>query len=208
MATKAAAVRHILHTRTHRVAQRMLVGAIFAAGALVILVALAVPAAADNCGTPEDCEDTGGYNGIIGVVGGSAAVAAAAAAARAAAVGPDGLEGTEDDEEIDLSILQVSTNELFVNADEPAELVLTGWHVGPDGKQRRVAMALGVEIPSGTGLSVSPAVGTGELIVTIRLDEPSDFEEVLLTARGTHKGRTYEERCTIHIEDDLELNLE
>lgn len=175
--------------------------------ALVVVVVLASPAAADDCGTPEDCEDTGGYNGIIGVVGGGAAVGAAAAAAAAAAAGPDGIEGTADDEEVDLSILQVSENHVVVDRENPAQITLSGWHVGADGELRQVGMELHVEVPPGTGLRVAPLSGVATLTVVIELEEETVLEQVQIQAVGTHKGRTHMEPITVEIGGDYRLEI-
>lgn len=169
--------------------------------AFAALVAWSGPAAADNCSSPGDCEETGGYNGIIAVVGGAAAVAAAAAAAVA---------HTPEGEETDLAIVQVSVDTLDIAVDEPAELTLTGWHVGADGQLKQVGMALWIEVPPACGVKVTPAEGTGQLTATVEVDEdtlPDEPQPVELQAKGNWDGKEAGATVIVNIGGDYELRL-
>jgi hypothetical protein len=170
-------------------ARRARWGVVLAVGfiAAMAVSVLASPAAAHDCSSPGDCEETGGYNGIIAIVGGAAAVAAAAAAAVAA---------TPEGEETDLAIVQVSADRIEVAPDEPAELTLTGWHVGPRGTSQ-VAMDLVIVVPPGSGLTVVPTTGTGTLVATVSVEELGEETEAELSAQGTWKGRTA--TATVHV---------
>jgi hypothetical protein len=161
---------------------------------------LAAPASAHDCSSDADCEQTGGYNGAIAVIGGIAAVAAAAAAAVAK---------TPKGEETDLAILQVDENEFDVDADNPAIVTLTGWNVGADGQPVRVPMDIWITVPPNCGVVVSPDQGTGELVATIAadVDNPTDEEQVELTANGVWKGKQATETITVRLGGDLELKL-
>jgi hypothetical protein len=166
-----------------------------------VVVAWSGTAAADNCSSPGDCEETGGYNGIIAVVGGAAAVAAAAAAAIAS---------TPEGEETDLAIVQVSVDTLDIAVDEPGELTLTGWHVGADGNLERVGMALWVEVPPASGVRVTPTEGSGELTVSVEVDEETMPEEpapVELQAKGSWDGKEAGATVIVNLGGDYELRL-
>ena len=167
---------------------RLLCSAILLGCALAPVITLTAPAAAHDCSSPLDCEETGGYNGIIAVVGGLAAVTAAAAAAVAA---------TPEGEETDLAIVQVSASELDVEPDQPAQLTLTGWHVGEEGRTTQVAMPLTITVPPDCGLTVTPTTGTGTLVATIEVEELREETEVDLEVQGTWKGKTARE--TVHV---------
>lgn len=174
------------------------------AGACFVLFGLALftgVAGADNCSSPGDCEETGGYNGAIAVVGGAAAVAAAAAAAIAK---------TPEGEETDLAIVQVSTDRVDIEIGKPADVTLTGWHVGADQQLKRVGMALWIEFPPAAGIKVEPASGTGEMTASVSVDEatlPDDTTEVDITAWGDWNGKRASETVTVHIGGELELKL-
>ncbi|MCP4961062.1 MAG: hypothetical protein GY925_17580 [Actinomycetia bacterium] len=155
---------------------------------LVPVVSWADSAAAHDCSSPADCEETGGYNGIIAVVGGGAAVAAAAAAAVAA---------TPAGEETDLAIVQVSSNLIEVEPDKPAEFTLTGWHVGAEGKTTQVAMPFNITVPPDSGLLVVPLTGTGTLVVTVSVEELGEITEFDLIVQGSWKNGTASE--TVHV---------
>jgi hypothetical protein len=165
-----------------------------------VLVLTATPAAAHDCSSDADCEQTGGYNGAIAVVGGIAAVAAAAAAAVAK---------TPKGEETDLAILQLDANEFDVDAENSAIVTLTGWNVGGDGQPVRVPMDIWITVPPACGVVVNPDQGTGELVATISLDadNPTDAEQVELTASGVWKGKQATESITVRLGGDLELKL-
>jgi hypothetical protein len=159
------------------------------------------PATADDCSSDLDCEQTGGYNGIIAVVGGTAAVMAAAAAAVAA---------TPREEETDLAIVQVSRDHLEVAPGEPAEVTVTGWHVGKSGSPVRVGMPVRIDAPPGSGITVTPEAGTGELVASIAVDEaalPPGTEQVLLTAQGTWKGKEATATVTVRVTGGYHLRL-
>ena len=178
--------------------RRVLVVALLAGAALVLGHGSAL---ADDCSSDLDCEQTGGYNGIIAVVGGTAAVMAAAAAAVAA---------TPKEEETDLAIVQVSRDTLDVAPGEPAELTITGWHVGKSGSPVRVAMPLTIDVPLASGVTATPGAGTGELIASVAVDEatlPPGTEQVLLTARGTWKGKEASATVTVRITGGYHLRL-
>ncbi len=170
------------------------------AAVLFCVVVVASPAAAHDCSSDADCEQTGGYNGAIAVVGGIAAVAAAAAAAVAK---------TPEGKETDLSILQLDANEFDVDGETPATVTLTGWHVGQDNQQQRVPMTIWITVPAGSGVIVEPEQGEGQLVATIRLDadNPSEAEQAVLTAHGVWKGKEATETITVRLGGDLELRL-
>ena len=178
--------------------RRLLVVAFLAAA---VVLGTGGTAAADDCSSDLDCEQTGGYNGIIAVVGGTAAVMAAAAAAVAA---------TPKEEETDLAIVQVSRDVVDVAPGEPAEVTITGWHVGKSGSPVRVAMPVSLEAPPGSGITATPGSDTGELISSIAVDEatlPPGTERVLLTARGTWKGKEASATVTVRIIEGYHLRL-
>lgn len=183
---------------TVRLLLRLVVGT---AALIAGMVVFSGVAAADNCSSPGDCEETGGYNGAIAVVGGAAAVAAAAAAAIA---------NTPEGEETDLAIVQVSTDTLDIDPETPGQLTLTGWHVGDDRQLRRVPMSLWIEVPPAMGVAVEPASGTGELVANVRVDESTlrpDVQQVELVAWGDHNGKRASETVTVNLGGDLELRL-
>jgi hypothetical protein len=171
-----------------------------------VLVLTAAPAAAHDCSSDADCEQTGGYNGAIAVVGGIAAVAAAAAAAVAK---------TPKGEKTDLAILQVDQNEFDIDAENPAGVTLTGWNVESDGdplsiaRPERVAMDIWITVPPLSGVLVEPDQGTGELVATISVDQdnPTDAEQIELIAHGVWKGKEATETITVRLGGDLELRL-
>ena len=178
--------------------RRLLVVTVLAAASMAIGHGSAV---ADDCSSDLDCEQTGGYNGIIAVVGGTAAVMAAAAAAVAA---------TPKEEDTDLAIVQVSRDTLDVAPSEPAELTITGWHVGRSGSPVRVAMPVTIDVPPASGVTATPAAGTGELVASIAVDEaalPAGTEQVVLTARGTWKGKEASATVTVRITGGYHLRL-
>ena len=170
------------------------------AAVLLGIVVVASPAAAHDCSSDADCEQTGGYNGAIAIVGGIAAVAAAAAAAVAK---------TPEGEETDMSILQLDKNDVEVDGEKNDVVTLTGWHVGKDGQHTRVPMTIWIEVPALSGVVVDPEQGEGQLVATISLDEenPTDAETVELTAHGIWKGKEATETITVRLGGDLELRL-
>lgn len=185
---------------------RRIVRRSMAASALALLLwaaltaLLASPASADDCSSPEDCEQTGGYNGAIAVVGGIAAVTAAALAAR---------DATPEGEETDLAIVQVSNDMLFVSPDSPDQVTLTGWHAGDGGKLTRVPMTLWIEVPPAEGVKVTPTQGTGEMLAMVEFDEATFDDtifEVELVAHGSWDGK--EATATITVMLDGDYNLE
>jgi hypothetical protein len=178
--------------------RRALVVVALSFGALVLWSG---PAAADNCSSPGDCEETGGYNGIIAFVGGVAAVAAAAAAAVA---------HTPEGEETDLAMVQVSVDTLDIAAGTPGQLTLTGWHVGGDGQPVQVGMSLWIEVPPGCGVRVTPTEGTGTLVASVEVDEenmPEDPQPVELGAKGTWDGKDAGVTVTVNIAGEYDLRL-
>ena len=164
------------------------------AGALGLIFALASPAAADNCSSPGDCEQTGGYNGVIAVVGGIAAVAAAAAAVAART--PDGADA-------DVGIVQVSDDRIDVTVSQDGEVTLTGWHAGSGGTYEQVDMPLRIEVPPGCGLVAEPTDGVGELVVRVSLTESSEEKEVTITASGDWQGQTATAEITVVVKYDV-----
>ncbi len=170
------------------------------AGILGLLLFSAAPAAAHDCSSDGDCEQTGGYNGAIAVVGGAAAVAAVAAAAVAR---------TPKDKETDLAILQLDANEFDIDSETPAVVTLTGWHVGNDGNAVRVPMTIWISGAGGSGVTVVPDQGEGTLVATISVDaaNPTDADEITLTAHGVWKGNEATETITIRLGGDLELRI-
>ena len=162
--------------------------------ALSFVVVFASPAAAHDCSSDADCEQTGGYNGAIAVVGGIAAVAAAAVAAVAK---------TPEGEETDLSILQLDKNEVDIDDETEGVVTLTGWHVGKDGQPKRVPMTIWIDVPGASGITVTPSNGEGEVVSTIALDENQppgdDVEQVQLTAHGVWKGKEATETITVRV---------
>jgi hypothetical protein len=168
------------------------------AGLIGLLIVTAPAAFAHDCSSPEDCEQTGGYNGIIAVIGGIAAVAAAAAAAAAA---------TPAGKKTDRAIVQVSTDYVEVHPDAPGKVTLTGWHVGEGGRTKRVPMDLRIDVPPGTGLCVVPLSGLGEVVVEITVDEYTETKEFQLQAVDTWEGKSA--NATVHVviggEYDLRL---
>ena len=193
------------------------------------MMLVAPPASAHDCSSDSDCEQTGGYNGAIAVVGGIAAVAAAVVAAAAkmpkpsggagvggapggADGGPDGGAaggGPKDEEEMDLSILQVDTDKVSVDEETSAVVTLTGWHAGKDQQPVRVPMSIGIAVPPGCGLTVTPDQGEGQLIATIAVDtaNPPQEDQVELTATGTWKGKDASQTITVSVGGDYELKL-
>jgi hypothetical protein len=169
--------------------------------ATVALIAFADTAAADNCSSPGDCEETGGYNGIIAVVGGAGAVIAAVTAAIA---------NTPEGEETDLAIVQVSTDTLDIDVENPGELTLTGWHVGSDGQMKQVGMALWIEVPPACGVTVTPTEGTGTFTATVSVDEatlPEEPQPVELQAKGNWDGREAGATVVVNLGGEYELRL-
>jgi hypothetical protein len=179
--------------------------ALIVAGVVGALVLTAAPAAAHDCSSDADCEQTGGYNGAIAVVGGIAAVAAAAAAAVAK---------TPKGEKTDLAILQVDKDEIDIDVEHPDVVTLTGWNVESDGdplsvaRPERVAMEIWITVPPPGGVLVQPDQGTGELIATISVDQnnPTDAEQIELVAHGVWKGKEATKTITVRLEN-LQLEL-
>lgn len=186
-------------------------------GLALMLLALASgarPAAADNCSSPGDCQETGGYNGIIAVVGGIAAVVAAAAAVAARSGGDDEPAGDDPGQpeqpmdQTDLAILQVSADRVEVDDTNDGQVTLTGWHAGPGGALERIDMPIRVDLPPDSGLTVDPTEGTGEVVVDIAVDENADAtaegaggdqdeREVTLAASGSWNGQTVTQTITV-----------
>lgn len=163
------------------------------------LIFTAPTAVAHDCSSPEDCEQTGGYNGIIAIVGGIGAVLAAAAAAAAA---------TPVGKKTDLAIVQVSTDYVEVRPDQPGRVTMTGWHVGEGGRMKRIPMDLRLEVPPGTGLRVVPQSGVGEMVVEISVEEYTETIEFQLRAVGTWEGKSASATVRVAIGGEYELRID
>ena len=184
--------------RPRRAAARVLAAlplSLLVGGAL--LLATAVPAAADNCSSPGDCEETAGYTAMIAVVGGIAAVVAAAAALVANA--PEG-------EKVDAGIVQVDTDRVTVTAEEDARLHATAWRVDETGIPKRAGFPLSIEVPAGAPISVTPTSGAGQLLATIHLVEEPQVDEIVITVVGTYKGEV-RVPVTVRLGGGLELEI-
>lgn len=169
----------------------------FAAGASLLLLGTAAPAAADDCSSPADCEETAGYIGVIAVVGGIAAVAAAAAAA---------VSRTPEGEETDVGIVQVNPAEIEVTAETAGQVVVTAWHVGADGVPTRAGFPLSIEVAGGAPLSATPSEGEGQLVATVRLTGQPTSETAVLVCRGIYKGEATA-NVTVRFGDAYELEV-
>jgi len=166
----------------------------------VPLVFVAAPAFADDCGNPSDCEETGGFIGITAVVGGVGAVAAAAAAALANA-------DAEPGEELEFAIVQVSTDRVEVAKDLPGTFDVTAWIATEAGQRRAPEIPLTVHVPPMPGLTVSPAVGSGEMHVEVAVDETAENGEVPVVVSGEYKGRRAQQTVTIVIGGEYVLEV-
>ena len=181
--------------------KRLIVRLVFVlCGGLCLVVLSADAAAAHDCSSDADCEQTGGYNGAIAVIGGVAAVAAAAVAAAA---------HTPPGEKTDLAILQVDSDTVDIDAEHNAQVTLTGWHAGDGGKLTRVAMSIWIDPAPGGGIVVEPAQGESQLVATIRLDEtnPTDASEAELLAHGVWDGKEATQMITVRLGGSYELRL-
>lgn len=176
----------------------MSMGAPILLGLIGFLIWAAPTAVAHDCSSPEDCEQTGGYNGIIAIVGGLGAVAAAAAAAASA---------TPEGKKTDLAIVQVSTDYVEVRPDAPGRVTMTGWHVGEGGRTKRVPMDLRIDVPPGTGLLVTPLSGVGEIVVEISVEEYTETREFQLQAVGTWEGKSANATVRVVIGGEYDLRL-
>ena len=177
-------------------------------------------AAADNCSGPADCEQTGGYNTMIAVVGGVGAVIAAVHTAlqgRNALGGEDGAggedgtggDGGRDGEKGGLAIVQVSIDKVELG-DQPVQVTLTGWNADQKGELTQVPMPLSLDVPWGSGVSVTPIQGTGTLVASFTASEtgpPEGTEEVIVTARGDWEGKSATQTITVTFGDEYRLEL-
>lgn len=166
-------------------------------GLSFLLLGAASPAAADDCSSPADCEETAGYIGVIAVVGGVAAVAAAAAAA---------VSNTPEGEETDMGIVQVNPAEIEVSAEHEGRVIVTAWHVGADGVPKRAGFPLSIEVTGGAPLSVTPSEGEGQLVATVRLTGEPTVETAVLVCRGIYKGEATA-NVTVRFGDEYELEV-
>jgi hypothetical protein len=166
-------------------------------------------AAADNCSSPLDCEQTGGYNTMIAVVGGAGAVIAAVHAALqskkdgADELAPDGAD------QGGLAIVQVSVDRVELG-DEPVQVTLTGWNADQKGQVTQVPMPLSIDVPWGQGVSVTPIQGTGTLVATFSASEtgpPEGTTQVIVTARGDWEGKSATQPITVTFGDEYRLEL-
>ncbi|MEY2590676.1 MAG: hypothetical protein QOJ67_2660 [Acidimicrobiaceae bacterium] len=169
-------------------------------------------AAADNCSGPADCEQTGGYNTMIAVVGGAGAVIAAVhTALQSKKDGEAGLGGEdgEQGEGSGLAIVQVSVDRVELG-DQPVQVTLTGWNADEKGQVTQVPMPLSLDVPWGSGVSVTPIQGTGTLVASFTASEtgpPEGTESVVVTARGDWEGKSATQPITVTFGDEYRLEL-
>jgi hypothetical protein len=166
-------------------------------------------AAADNCSGPADCEQTGGYNTMIAVVGGVGAVIAAVhTALQGKKEGGEGEDG-ENGEDGGLAIVQVSVDKVELG-DEPVQVTLTGWNADQKGQLTQVPMPLSLDVPWGSGVSVTPIQGTGTLVASFSASEtgpPEGTESVVVTARGDWEGKSATQEITVTFGGEYRLEL-
>lgn len=166
------------------------------AGLVAVLWAYPIVAVqADDCGTPFDCEETGGFIGITSVVGGIAAVAAAAAAAVTATNGADG-----EAEEQELAIIQVTSDRIEVDIENPGSFRVQAWLSSTSkGTVQAPDIPLGIEVPHTPGLIVFPTAGAGSLDVEVTVDDTAEESEVVIVVTGSYKGRVSRQPVTVVI---------
>jgi len=182
---------------------RQVVATLFVA---VVLVSIPLVAVGDDCGGPSDCEETGGFIGITSVVGGVAAVAAAATAAVTSTNNVDSGPDSEDEEE--LAIVQVSTDRVEVDFENPATLEVQAWLSTPSrGVVQAPDIPLQIAMPPTLGLTVFPTSGSGRLDVDITVDETAEDGEVTITVSGSYKGRETRQPVTVVIGGGYRLEV-
>lgn len=147
--------------------------------------------------------------GVMGIGGAGLAGAAAALVLRARKKRSQNREEQPTEQEVVGYILELSTNEVFLQASKPQSVGVTCWKVRGGGSYEPAPEAeLSVQGPSpASNISVTPLSGQGKMEMQINLTDESneDTHQVVVTASGGGESTTAV--VMIYIVPELEIIL-